>query len=251
MPTLILSPRHTEDSQVLWRAAGRLGWQVERLASWRVPEALKLVEEPVLYVEALMAPMLAASLGLTLAEPPEDWLPTLPDDYRRRRVRLGTLGEARANADPVFVKPPNDKSFSAAVYRGPELPTEFADDMPVLTAEVVTWDKEFRCFVLDRELKAFSVYLRNGVLQKESDYESTPEEDAELKEYVSRLLRDPRVQLPRAVVLDVGVIRDRGWAVVEANSAWGAGIYGCDPAQVLEVLRYTAVRRVARGGTST
>ena len=33
MPTLILTPRHTDDSQALWRAAGRLGW------SWRGPGA--------------------------------------------------------------------------------------------------------------------------------------------------------------------------------------------------------------------
>jgi ATP-grasp domain, R2K clade family 2 len=45
----------------------------------------------------------------------------------------------------------------------------------------------------------------------------------------------------RAVALDVGIIRGRGWAVVELNSAWGAGIYGCDPARVLEVLQAAAV----------
>ena len=46
MPTLILSPRHTEDSQLLWRAAGRLGWGVERLVSWRIPDDLLAVPEP-------------------------------------------------------------------------------------------------------------------------------------------------------------------------------------------------------------
>ena len=30
MPTLILTPRHTDDAQALWRAAGRLGWRIER-----------------------------------------------------------------------------------------------------------------------------------------------------------------------------------------------------------------------------
>jgi len=35
----------------------------------------------------------------------------------------------------------------------------------------------------------------------------------------------------------VGHIKDRGWAVVEANAAWGSGLYGCDPVKVLEVLR--------------
>ncbi|HNB74240.1 MAG TPA: hypothetical protein PLS70_24185 [Acidobacteriota bacterium] len=38
------------------------------------------------------------------------------------------------------------------------------------------------------------------------------------------------------MVIDVGVISGKGWAVVEANAAFGSGIYGCDPAQVLPVL---------------
>jgi hypothetical protein len=40
----------------------------------------------------------------------------------------------------------------------------------------------------------------------------------------------------------VGLIAGRGWAVVEANHCWGAGIYGCDPPAVLEVLRAAFVR---------
>jgi hypothetical protein len=245
MPTLILSPRQTEDSQRLWRAAGQLGWSVERLASWRIPDDLLTAAEPVLYVEALMAPTLAEKLHLRLAEPPDDWLPTLPDEYRRRSVRLATLGEVRGLSAPAFIKPPNDKSFPAAVYDPRELPADFPDEMPVLVSEVVVWEKEFRCFVLDRQVRTFSLYLRDGVLQKEAGYESTEAEDAELREFVGRLLADPRVSLPRAVVLDTGTIRGRGWAVVELNSAWGAGLYGCDPAEVLEVIRHAAKPRDA------
>ena len=53
MPTLILTPRYTDDSQVLWRVAIDLGWEVERLARWEVPAHLLEVAEPVLYLEAL------------------------------------------------------------------------------------------------------------------------------------------------------------------------------------------------------
>ena len=236
-PTLILSPRQTEDSQRLWRAAGRLGWAVERLTSWRIPDDLRTVAEPVVYVEALMAPTLAEALGVTLTEPPADWLPNLPEEYRGRAVRATTLGAARANPNPRFVKPPNDKAFAAGVYRGADLPTDFPDDMPVLTADVVSWEVEFRCFVLDRRVATFSVYLRDGALQKDADYESTEAEDAETLAFAGAVLGDARVPVPPAVVMDVGRIRGRGWAVVELNAAWGSGLYGCDPAKVLEVLR--------------
>jgi hypothetical protein len=47
-------------------------------------------------------------------------------------------------------------------------------------------------------------------------------------------------------VLDAGVIRDVGPAVVVANEASGAGLYGCDPRDVLEVLRAATVRSDAQ-----
>ena len=242
MPTLILTPRHTDDTQVLWAAAARLGWSTERLGGWRVPDHLLGIEEPVLYVEALLGPFIAEQFGLLLPNPPEDWLVRLPTEYRLREVMLSTLGEARALDHPMFIKPPNDKSFSAGVYRGADLSESYAEETPVLIADVVEWEKEFRCFVLDREVQAFSLYARNGELQDGSDYCSTNDEDRELREFMERLLADDRVELPCAAVIDAGVMAGRGWGVVEQNAAWGAGIYGCDPERVLEVIRHATVR---------
>ena len=237
MPTLILTPRFTDDAQLLWRAAGRLGWRVERLRSLRVPDHLRDVDEPVLYLEALIAPTVAEAFGLSLLGPANDWLPTLPDEYRLRSIRLTTLGEARTNPNPRFVKPPNDKSFAAGVYLGRDLPTDFPADTPVLSAEIVQWECEYRCFVLDRRVRTASVYLRDGILQKSDGYAAPVAELAEAMAFAERLLADPRVSVPRAVVLDVGRIWNRGWAAVELNAAWGSGIYGCDAEAVLDVLR--------------
>ena len=52
----------------------------------------------------------------------------------------------------------------------------------------------------------------------------------------SRLLGDRSAALPPAFVVDVGLIDGRGWAVVEFNPAWCAGLLGADPAAVLGVL---------------
>ncbi|MGB3650597.1 MAG: hypothetical protein WBA41_05220 [Rivularia sp. (in: cyanobacteria)] len=62
------------------------------------------------------------------------------------------------------------------------------------------------------------------------------------KTLIQTILSDNKVEIPSATVIDVGVIKGRGWAVVEQNAAWGAGLYGCNPIQVLEVLRHTLVR---------
>jgi hypothetical protein len=237
MPTLILTPRFTEDAQALWRAATTMGWGVERVVGWRVTDAMKAVDEPVLYVEGLFSQTLAAEFGVTLPEPPDDWLPRLPEEYRKRSVELSTLGEARRRAGRAFIKPPNEKSFPAKVYAGDELPREYPDAMPVLVAEIVSWEKEFRCFILDRTIATVSIYLRRGELQRARGFAQSTQEVAEATAFLETVLRDPRVDLPRAAVVDVGVIEGRGWAVIEQNAAWGAGIYGCDPVAVLHVLR--------------
>lgn len=244
MPTLILTPRQTEDTQTLWKAAGRLGWRTERLGSWRIPEHLRALEDPVLYAEALFASEFAEQLGLDLISPPDDWLVALPMEYKSREIRLTTLGEARSLDRPMFVKPPSDKTFPAQAYIGAELPEGYDDGMPVLVSDLVDWDAEYRCFILDRTLQTFSIYSRRGELQRESGFESTAEEREELIAFVSSILADPRVPFPPATVLDVGTLVDGRWACVEQNAAWGAGIYGCDPERALAVVRAACRKQV-------
>jgi ATP-grasp domain, R2K clade family 2 len=244
MPTLFLTPRYSEDSQALWKAAAQLGWQTERLSTWRIHEhwqgsARANPGSALVYGEAMFAPELAAQLGYTLHNPPEDWLVTLPYAYRLRNIALCTLADARQLNAPAFVKPPNDKSFPAAVYCGHELPREFDDEMAVLIADVVRWECEFRCFILDRELATFSIYARLGALQRDAQFHSEAWEDQAAQAFIEKMLADPRVPLPRATVIDIGLIADQGWACVEQNAAWGAGIYGCDPQAVLRVLAKT------------
>lgn len=242
MPTLIFTPRHSDDSQALWKAATRRGWSVERLPGWRVPEHLRALPEPVFYGEALFGPSISEQLGLSLSNPPEDWLVRLPQEYRLREIRLGTLGGERTSTVAAFIKPPNDKSFPARVYTGVELPHGYDENMPVLVSQVVSWTCEFRCFVLDRQLRTYSLYSRQGELARDSDFASSAQEDAALLEFIGRLLADERVELPRACVIDAGLIEGRGWACVEQNAAWGAGLYACNPDAALDVLRHSGTR---------
>ena len=117
----------------------------------------------------------------------------------------------------------------------------------MLVQEIVEWTIEYRCFVLDRNVAAVSVYWRDGKLAKSADGEwrATEAELNEASEFCTRMLRDRSVAIPDAVVLDVGIIKDRGWAAVECNAAFASGLYGCDPAAVLGVLRRTCVLRDA------
>jgi hypothetical protein len=247
MPTLILSPRYSDDSIKLRRAAVALGWDVMRLAGWRCLEDFE-PEEPLLFAEPLFNRAVAEQLGLEVVEPPEDFLSRLPHEYVKREVRLMTASEALSLTGPVFLKPPNRKAFPARVYAdGAELP-EMSDDEPVLSSEPVGWLAEFRFFIRDRQVHAWSPYWLHGALAREEDeWIVEPAMAAATKGLVDRLLTDPRAVLPAALVIDAGVIRGVGPAVVEANEASGAGIYGCDPREVLDVLRAATIRTAKQG----
>lgn len=246
VPTLVLPPRYTPDTIALSRAAASFGWQVERLSSWRVPQWLT-GQDIVLYGEPLFAAVVAEPLGISLLEPPFGWLTSLPAEYRQRHVELMTLGEARRQTAPRFIKPADDKCFVARVYESGELlpgPEVLPDGTPVLVAEPVRWEIEFRCFVLHNRVLTQSLYLRAGQLVETAEGE-WPASDAETNAaaaFCEQVLRDERVAAPPACVVDVGIIEGRGWSIVEANAAWGSGIYGCDPKQVLEVLRRASVK---------
>lgn len=246
MPTLILPPRYTEDSNLVRKAAIEAGWKVERVQGWRAPEWLRDVD-PVLYGEPLFAAVVADTLGLALLEPPFNWLSTIPREWLCRDVRFMTLGDAR-NEGPAFIKPADDKCFAARVYdSGNDLPTSdvLPDTTPVLVSESVNWHVEFRCFILDRKLLTLSPYLREGELCRADDgsWVTNGDEIEEARDFIGRVLADDRVPLPPAVVVDIGIISDSGWAIVESNAAWGSGIYGCDAGEVLKVIRRACLKR--------
>lgn len=83
--------------------------------------------------------------------------------HRRREVRACTLAAARELPEPAFIKPPDGQEFPAAIYPPGGLPTGYDPEMTVLVADPVVFTSEFRCFVLDRQVRAFSLYARSGV----------------------------------------------------------------------------------------
>src|SRR4051812_16672656 len=115
MPTLILSPRHTPNSQKLWRAAVSLGWGVERLPSFKVPDGFN-PPDPVVYGEPLFITAVCETLGLEMDTPADDFLVRIGDGYTHRRIELLPASEARKISLPTFFKPPTYKIFAAGVY---------------------------------------------------------------------------------------------------------------------------------------
>jgi ATP-grasp domain-containing protein len=91
----------------------------------------------------------------------------------------------------------------------------------VFVSGPVTFAAEARTFVL------------NGLVLGAAVYEGKSEAN-DAAEFVAALAR--LMLLPRTVVVDVGFIDGRGWAVIEFNAAWVAGLNGCDPDAVLPAI---------------
>ncbi|MFF5974866.1 ATP-grasp domain-containing protein [Streptomyces sp. NPDC012769] len=228
---LLISAQRTSTALLLAEAAGRRGLAVRVLDG--PPETVVRPDEaPHWYGGPLLADRIAGRLGLGLLEPSGGWLAELPGEFTGRRVTLTTLAAARRElaARPAFVKPPVDKSFPPAVYEdGGRLPYDLPGDTPVLVSKPVTFATEYRLFVLDGRVVAGSRYLSYGRL------DPGPVAPDALR-FGAQLLAAAGGTLPSAVVVDVGLTEEAGWAVVEANMAWFAHCYAADPADVLDVV---------------
>ncbi|MGI4789409.1 MAG: ATP-grasp domain-containing protein [Janthinobacterium lividum] len=242
LENLLLPKRETRNIELLMSVCFWSGIEVTRLGSGeedQLPPGATLSNTAV-HGGPAFCRQVAAALGGRVVEPAPDFLPTLPQEYLRRRVALTTLSQARFLTEPKFIKPVADKFFPAAVYEsganlgvGPE-----RDHEPVLVSDPVEWEWEHRMFVCDNRVKTFSPYSPHGTVT------ATGEHGQKALEFSERVLADTRVHLPQAVVLDVGWIRGKGWSVVEANEAVMSGIYDCDPIAVLEVLAHGLTRNV-------
>ena len=204
-----------------WELAGG---SVERLARFWEPPPIPR-ERARLYGPDTFALVVAEKLGIDLAQPDPYAVFKCPGGLLGRAVSVERLGAAAALNFPCFLKPVVPKQFRAAVFDSyAELQAEtrgLHDATELLRSEVVTIVAEARSFVLD------------SVAQSCALYEGTGDVDSAAKtcERVAMAL-----ELPRAFVLDVGLLEDGRWVFIEANAAWGAGLNGCDPHRVLACL---------------
>jgi hypothetical protein len=240
MPTLVLSTWSLPASRSLAHAAQGVGWAV---CTFDESPKVKARDKVVFYGGTDLALAVASQFHVALLEPPFDLLAKLPVEFRRRAVEYARFGDLDRLKTPTFVKPADalNKSFDAGIYAtAGEIRVAKGIDpqAPVLLAEPVEWSAEYRCFIREGELAAWSPYLSFGrPVWKPFGQRTLPAQTpANLLSFCKRLFSPSRVLFPPAFVMDVGLIDDRGWAVVEFNPAWCSGILGADPKNVLVVL---------------
>jgi len=238
-PIVILAPRITDDSKSIWRCAIDKGWSPQRLQAWRVPDSIiGSNAEIMIYGEPLFAEAIVDQLGYVLLEPSIDWLTSLDIKYTKRKICMMTLGEARAIDYCCFVKPADGKIFDPKIYNsGKDLPTEKSVDLstPVLVSDIIDYRLEVRCFVRDRKIVTHGPYWRDDELAQNEvgEWVYLNDEEVSAISFANEVLNDKSVELPPACTLDVGRSTSGEWSVIEANPCWGAGLYGCDPMEVL------------------
>ena len=242
MPSLVCSSRYTVDSQILRRTAQSLGWETLRLDGNSIPDWFDPPDDQIaLFYTPPHAFDIAGQLGRQLVGCHPEWTCNLPGELLLRELRQTTLQTALVQVRGEFVKHSVSKAFPPGVYDANALADATAAisrEALVHIGEVVEWTHEFRCFVADQSVQAVSPYVYDGEIV--ADYDSFPDlpgkELDQARAFAHQVINHPNVKTPRAFVLDVGRIANRGWAVVECNECWCSGIYACDPESVLQTL---------------
>lgn len=185
-------------------------------------------------------------LARNFAAPGQNWLTEVSEadeELTLRHISTTPISELPGRVK-LFAKPAEAKidSIPAGVYLASDLRKickQHAIPENTLfqwTRTILNMNHEHRFFVSDGEVRAGSVYLRNGITYYPG-IESSQSDDAleAAEDFIDAL--DQLDLLPPALTLDVARDEDTGqWLIVEANPAWSSGPYGANRADMIEVL---------------
>lgn len=205
-----------------WR---RRGGTVTRIGRFWDPPPLER-RAVKLYGRETFCLVLAQKLDLELVSPADDLILSAPEEVLRREIRRVRLGDLRREMLPAFAKSLAPKQFAAGVYPDLEALLQatagLSPDDELILSEPVGFVAEARAFVLDGTVRAFGMYEgEDGV--------------GHATRFAQRVVDS--VRLPTTAVVDVGLLADGDWALIEFNAVWGAGLNGCDPDSVVPCIR--------------
>lgn len=237
---LVLHTRQTCDDASVWREAIRRSWKTVR-AHPADPIAGKY-ENIRYYGNVLHAHMIKVaqpSFPVKFAELPSHYLNSLSfNNIINRKVQLMKYYRlVQPLQQDCFIRCTGIKWFNSKVYyKGESLPEGSLPDDYIYVQQIVEFEDEIRCFVVGDNIVTASYYRRNKIHK-----EDNADEDGVIGLLSYQI---PKIRqfatLPYGVVLDFGSIRtsksSRRWELIEANEAWAAGIYDCDPAGVFDAV---------------
>ncbi len=186
---------------------------------------------------------------LPLAVAPPSWTVHLPASRLQRRLALASASDvlqdrlpfAAAALKPAVLKvrglPAQPVAGTAHAQQVLEAARVAPETELVVADAWLSFDSEYRVFCAGRRVLCVSPYL----VQDEAWSPHLPRHRASFHDdaaaFAAALLEElPPGEAPPACAVDVGRLDDGTFAVVEVNTAWAAGLYGCDPQAVLEAV---------------
>lgn len=192
---------------------------------------------------AFAARLRATGVTPAFAGPPARWQAGLPERLWGRTVAAMTLADVPGvftKQTAAFAKVADVKLAAVPAQWWATLDqfTQAAHaagvpgSTPVLVSPTfVDFASEYRCFVADGEVVAASLY-REGERTWDSWETGSQPPAGHAVGFAEKVVRDVGDQ-PRGWVLDVGQTVRGDWVIVEANPAWCANPYHCDPQGVI------------------
>jgi hypothetical protein len=257
MNLLVLPTEHSKEDQAIWREAIKRGWKTMRFDPKKhtkiEPSAFEMVRY---YGNVLHKTRIEKFLPTTFPPISPSLLQDLDISWTGRKVKKMCFGDLDMPLkEDTFIKCVDVKWLEARVYKVGEKPSSqwqgMQDTDEILVQDPVHFTHEIRCFVLDGEIQTMSYYRKDGVFCPENVPVIPPSvtvDEMTLLQVWAHDLMTPYMKeitkLPRGVVLDFGYLPydERGhlgcgpWAFIEANEAWGSGLYDCDPSKVFDVI---------------
>jgi hypothetical protein len=159
------------------------------------------------------------------------WLANLSRNFTHRSISCVTAKEARKIKSNMFIKCVEIKWMPAGVRSGQEIPETVLDNDLLLVSDCVKWRNEYRCFVKDGKIVTVSQYRNEDGL-------FCPEEICDHTLLAIQPIVEEAAQsfVNKGVVIDIGLLSDGKYAIIEANECWASGVYYCDPNLVLDTI---------------
>lgn len=180
---------------------------------------------------------LVSGVSFNFSAPGSSWLPNLSRDLTKREIKLIKVKDlnsvpnvlrfwkfAEAKVDFMLADKYTTEELSS-ILKNNNVP----DESILQYSDIVDIENEFRFFISDKKIKAFSPYLNREsgkeVIYYDSDF-AQPKDTADAYDFAASIA--PILPSPRGYALDVASLRDGSFIVLEANPAWCSAWYGSE-----------------------
>lgn len=241
---LFISPKYgtKADTVTLIQTARAKGIRTETLLNnWKgITDMVAPDERAALYGEHAFCEFVAQEMQWNLMQNSLDWVARIPQSFKKRSIRFMTFEEvidvennSQSILDKRILEPADEPCFQPAIYqtRFPKVPL----DTPMLVSTDHEWVAKFRFIIVNKKIVTSCCYRILDTFNQPVIWQTRYQfADMDAVTFVETLLE--QVNCAPGCVIDVGVIKNAGWAVVGTKPIWSAELFGCNPRGFIEAL---------------